>query len=73
MYKRLFEDLVRRNYKNIFFPDGHRNYQFHMPSYMFLPSHTEDIFISTLTVLSLKEIISLFEDLEIQRQEDPYV
>lgn len=73
MYKKLFEDLVRRNYKNIFFPEGQRNYQFPMPSFMFLPSHTEDIFISTLTDLSLKEIISLFEDLEIQRQEDPYV
>lgn len=73
MYKKLFEDLVRRNYKNIFFPEGQRNYQFPMQSFMFLPSHTEDIFISTLTDLSLKEIISLFEDLEIQRQEDSYV
>lgn len=73
MYKRLFEDRVKNNYKNVFFPEGQRNYQVTMPSFMFHQAATEDIFISTLTDFSLKEIISLFEDLEIKRQEDLYV
>lgn len=73
MYKRMFEDWVKNNYKKVFSPEGHRNYQFPMPSFMFLPSYTEDIFINALADSSLKEIISLFENLEIKRQEDPYV
>ena len=73
MYKRLFEDWVKNNYKNVFFPEGCRKYGVTMPSFMFHPAATEDIFLNTLADLSLKEIISLFEDLEMKRREDPYV
>lgn len=73
MYKRLFEDWVKNNYKNVFFPEGCRNYGVTMPSFMFHPAATEDIFLKTLSDLSLKEIISLFEDLEMKRREDTYV
>lgn len=73
MYKRLFEDWVKNNYKKVFFPEGCRNYGVTMPSFMFHAVHTEDVFFKTLADYSLKEIISLFEDLEMKRQEDPYV
>lgn len=73
MYKKLFEDWVKNNYKNVFFPGGCRNYGLTMPSFMFLEAATEDIFLKTLADLSLKKIISLFEDLEMKRQEGIYV
>ena len=44
-----------------------------MPSFMFLEAYNEDIFLKSLADSSLKEIISLFEELEMKRQEDPYV
>lgn len=73
MYKRLFEDWVKRNYKKIFFEEGNRSYKVSMPSYMFLPAYTEEVFIKDLRDWSLKGIISFFEDLEMKRQEDIYV
>ena len=73
MYKRLFEDWVKNNYKKVFLPEGCRNYGVTLPSFMFHAVHTEDVFLKTLADYSLREIISLFEDLEMKRQEDPYV
>lgn len=73
MYKRLFEDWVKRNYKKIFFEEGNRSYKGSMPSYMFHPAYTEEIFVKDLTYWSLKGIISFFEDLEMKRQEGIYV
>lgn len=73
MYKRLFEDWVKNNYKKVFFSEGCRNYGVTMPSYMFLPAYTEEIFVKDLTYWSLKGIISFFEDLEMKRQEGIYV
>lgn len=73
MYKRLFEDWVKRNYKKIFFEEGNRSYKVSMPSYMFLQAYTEEVFIKDLRDWSFKSIISLFEDLEMKRQEGIYV
>lgn len=73
MYKRLFEDWVKNNYKRVFSPEGHRSYEVTMPSFMFLEAYNEDIFLKSLADSFLKEIISLFEELEMKRQEDPYV
>lgn len=73
MYKRLFEDWVKNNYKKVFSSEGHRSYEVTMPSFMFLEAYTEDIFIKSLADSSLKEIISLFEELEFKRKTDPYV
>lgn len=73
MYKRLFEDWVKNNYKRVFSPEGHRSYEVTMPLFMFLEAYNEDIFLKSLADSSLREIISLFEELEFKRKTDPYV
>ena len=73
MYKRLFEDWVKNNYKKVFSPEGHKSYEVTMPLFMFLEAYTEDIFLNSLADSSFKEIISLFEELEFNRKNDPYV